>query len=121
MNAITLTVTIWGRNADHIVVFPAHNEVCARCRGTGTHVNPAIDGNGLSPNDPDLDEDFWETYFSGGYDVACYNCNGMRVVPQVDPNTLKPWKRAQWRLYQRQQMEHQRSMAEQAAERAMGA
>ena len=27
--------------------FPAKYVVCPRCHGAGTHVNPAIDGNGI--------------------------------------------------------------------------
>lgn len=60
--------------------------VCHRCHGNGSHVNPAVDGNGLSPDDPDLDEDFWDMYRSGGYDVPCEECNGLRVVPVPDPD-----------------------------------
>ena len=119
--AITVSLVIWGANADHLVTFPAHNEVCDRCEGRGKHVNPAIDGNGLSPNDPDLDDDFWDTYWSGGYDVACYSCNGNRVVPVVNPDTLKPWKKRQYALYQRQQDDRRATEREHAAERAMGA
>ena len=42
---------------------PATYAVCDRCEGKGSHVNPAIDGNGLSAEDfdeqgPDFREDY---------------------------------------------------------------
>ena len=40
-----------------IVQLPTRKEVCPRCHGEGTHVNPNIDGHGLSPHDEDLDDD----------------------------------------------------------------
>ena len=56
--------------------------VCPRCEGRGTHVNPAVDGNGLSAEDFDeLGDDFRDDYFGGVYDVACSECHGQRVVP----------------------------------------
>ena len=57
--------------------------VCPRCEGRGSHVNPAVDGNGLTAEDFDeLGDDFREGYFSGVYDVECSECHGQRVVPQ---------------------------------------
>jgi hypothetical protein len=69
-------------------------EVCPTCRGKGYHVNPSIDADGLTGEDFAEDPDLAETYFSGGYDVVCYECDGKRVVPrakseQVDPETGK--------------------------------
>ena len=66
---------------------PAEYEVCSRCQGRGTHVNPNIDGHGISEdewNGPDWDEDSRQTYLSGGYDVTCEECRGLRVVLVVD-------------------------------------
>lgn len=55
--------------------------VCPRCEGTGTIVNPSIDGNGLSAEDfEEQGEDFREDYFAGVYDVRCPECGGNRVV-----------------------------------------
>ena len=59
-------------------------EVCPRCNGEGKHVNPAIDSHGLSREDFDADPDFEEDYFSGVYDVECYECKGLRVVKVPD-------------------------------------
>lgn len=73
---------------------PVAFEVCPTCQGKGKHVNPSIDCDGLSREDFDEDPDFRELYFSGAYDVACYECDGMRVVPvivrdKLDAKTLE--------------------------------
>lgn len=64
-------------------------EVCDRCQGTGSHCNPAIDGNGLTREDFDADPDFEEGYFDGRYDVSCEDCNGERVVPEIATDESK--------------------------------
>lgn len=67
------------------VKVPTHKEVCYLCRGTGTHVNRAIDGNGIGPDDECWqDDDFREGYFSGRYDVRCEECRGANVIDVVD-------------------------------------
>lgn len=57
---------------------------CPTCRGNGTHVNPAVDGNGLTSDDIDEmgGDDFMEDYLGGVYDVICEECGGLRVVPK---------------------------------------
>jgi hypothetical protein len=56
-------------------------KVCPNCEGSGTTVNPSIDGNGLSWEDFDeAGPEFVEDYFSGVYDVACAECEGNRVI-----------------------------------------
>lgn len=77
--------------------------LCPTCEGRGTHVNPSIDDNGISAEDFDEDPDFREGYFQGRYDVPCYECGGLRVVPvpdEDDPNAAEYLKlereRAQW-------------------------
>jgi hypothetical protein len=75
---------------EYEVELPAKFEVCGRCRGEGTHVNPNIDGNGLSREDFEEDPDFEEAYFSGVYDVECEECKGLRVVPVVDEEKANP-------------------------------
>jgi len=76
------------------VQIPARYEVCDRCEGRGKHVNPSVDGNGLSQEDFDEDPDFRENYFSGVYDVPCEDCKGQRVIlvpdeANADPETKK--------------------------------
>jgi hypothetical protein len=65
-------------------------EVCSTCNGQGKHVNPSIDSHGLSSEDFDEDPDFREEYFSGRYDVPCYECKGERVVPTIDKEHNAP-------------------------------
>ena len=72
-------------------------EVCGLCGGTGTHVNPSIDSNGITGEEmAELGDDFRESYFSGVYDVICYECKGRNVVDAVDcensdPVAIKAW------------------------------
>jgi hypothetical protein len=56
---------------------------CSRCSGKGRHVNPSIDGHGLSREDFEQDPDFEESYFAGHYDVTCEQCSGARVTPDL--------------------------------------
>ena len=77
-------------------LLPFVKAVCPLCRGNGTHINPAIDCNGLTSEDFAGDPDFTEAYMSGGYDVQCAQCKGLRVVDVVDeenapPEALKAW------------------------------
>jgi len=58
--------------------------VCPTCKGTGSHVNPSIDGNGLTFEDFQDDPDFEESYFNGDYDVTCRDCNGNNVIDEIN-------------------------------------
>lgn len=71
------------------ITLPTRNAICPTCDGEGTHVNRAIDGNGLTAEDL-ADEDFRESYMSGAYDVPCEECRGRRVVREVDKDRLTP-------------------------------
>lgn len=75
--------------------------VCPECRGNGSRVNPAIDGNGITADEfAEMtydDPEFPEDYFSGVYDVRCQNCNGERVVPECKTdNCSNPVIRVPW-------------------------
>lgn len=72
------------------VILPVHFVVCGTCNGRGTHVNPSIDSNGLSYEDFDEDPEFAEDYFSGRYDVTCYDCGGGNVVPEISEGRCTP-------------------------------
>ena len=65
-------------------------EVCPTCGGSGTHVNPSVDCDGLSAEDFAEDPEFAENYFGGCYDVACYECDGERVIPVLDRSRIDP-------------------------------
>lgn len=70
---------------EQIVNFPARNIVCYTCQGTGSTVNPDIDGNGITASEMDeLGDDFREDYLSGVYDVTCRTCKGLRVIAEID-------------------------------------
>lgn len=73
---------------------PAAWQICGRCHGDGTHVNPAIDGNGISTDDECWeDDDFREGYFSGRYDVSCYECGGSGKTLEPDMDACTPEQR----------------------------
>lgn len=64
------------------VEIPFIYEVCDVCGGKGTHVNPSIDSHGITADEwAEWDDDDREDYFSGAYDVECYECGGEKVVP----------------------------------------
>jgi RecJ-like exonuclease len=72
------------------VQLPSKKEICPQCHGEGTHVNPSIDGNGLTYEDFDDDPDFYEDYYNGHYDVVCHTCNGHNVVDVLDEDKCTP-------------------------------
>lgn len=76
---MSLTLTITDEAGDDLVI-PAKYAVCENCEGSGTHVNPSIDGHGLTAEDFDNDPEFREAYFAGRYDIRCHECRGDRVV-----------------------------------------
>lgn len=70
---------------EEIIKFPAKMIVCYTCDGTGSTVNPSIDGNGITADEMDeMGDDFREDYFGGVYDVQCRTCKGLRVIAQLD-------------------------------------
>lgn len=55
--------------------------VCPRCSGEGRIVNPDVDGHGLTREDfEEAGPEFEQDYFGGVYDIACPECQGLRVV-----------------------------------------
>jgi len=79
-----MMISINGAMEEVEVTLPTKFKVCPRCSGKGTHVNPSIDGNGLTQEDFDQDPDFKADYLGGAYDVACYRCEGQRVIAVLD-------------------------------------
>jgi len=72
---------------------PGKWEICTRCDGDGTIVNPSIDGHGLDPHNPcgeGPDPDFMEDYKGGVFDIACPECKGSGKVLEADPEQLPP-------------------------------
>jgi hypothetical protein len=108
----TMSGVLGGEDGELII--KCHYEVCDLCNGKGSHVNPSIDAHGISSEEFYEDPDFAENYFSGVYDVACYQCGGKRVVPI--PNDDDPGKED----YNNYISDHYEYMAEIEAERRMG-
>jgi len=75
--------------------FPAKLEVCDTCEGKGKHVNPSIDSEGISAEEFSEDPDFAEEYMSGSYDVTCYECKGLRVVPGLNDECMSELQKKQ--------------------------
>lgn len=98
---------------------PAVYDVCSRCEGTGSHVNPSIDGHGI-PGDDECwhDDDFRSMYFGGGYDVTCEECDGLRVVLVADEDLATPEQLDHYRAHLQDEWECDEIAR---MERAMGA
>ena len=112
------------READGTVpdylVLPAHPEICKTCEGRGRHVNPSIDGQGLDPHDPDLDESFWADYWSGGFDVQCKMCDSGKVL-RLSQESSDPRVQAVREALESYYTDLYESEAIEAQERACGA
>ena len=94
-------ITVFNDDGDELSI-PSRFEVCPRCRGTGSHVNPAIDGNGLSAEDiDDAGPEFLDDYLGGVYDVQCYQCEGTRVVAVPDLERCSDAEREAWERHER--------------------
>lgn len=93
-------VFVLGEGED-LVEIPARYEVCGRCMGKGSHVNPAIDGNGITMEEwhNEWSHEEQEAYMSGRYDVGCYECHGNRVVPVADEKTASQEQLDQYNEY----------------------
>jgi hypothetical protein len=110
------TINIYDEDGEPIAL-PARWEICHRCEGNGTHVNPAVDG--WDPTDWDAnDEDFRENYFAGVYDIRCDQCAGSGKVQVPDPARLTPAQQEAWEAWQRDEAEYHAIVA---MERRMGA
>lgn len=110
MSNHTITYTTPDGGEDQI---PAVYDVCQRCRGEGSHTNPAIDGHGIGQEEMDeLGPEFFDDYMGGVYDIACEECKGLRVVLVADESRATPEQ-----LHEYEQ--HLNALADYAAEREM--
>lgn len=117
-DARTMTGVVVIDDEEHTIGM--HFEVCDLCGGRGSHTNPSIDAGGLTGEDmADWDDEDRERYFGGGYDVACYECKGARVVPA--PRARDDAERAILAKIEEFEREAAEDAALRAAERAMGA
>ena len=117
-----MTITYIDENTEEqTVTLPSRWEICSRCRGNGTIVNPAVDGSGISPDEFREDPDFEEAYRRGDYDIPCVaDCdNGKVRVPDEERMTAE--HRRIYKVWRQQQREVRESYRMEAAERRMGA
>ncbi len=98
---------------------PSKFEVCSGCNGKGSHVNPAVDGDGISAEEMYEDPDFAEEYFGGTYDIQCQTCNGLRVELVADWEGV--WPTGLKEMYEEHLKEEWSNEQERAVERMMGA
>ena len=95
------------------LVLPIKYVVCYRCDGRGVH--DCWEGGVTA--DQEVDPDFWDDYRSGMYDKRCDECNGLRVVEEVDRDACSP---EDLRLYDSHMEAEWQIQAAYEAERRMG-
>ena len=124
LNKDRMTVKVWLYDDDadekFLAEFPVNFGVCPLCEGRGSHVNPSIDAHGISAEELYDDLEFAEDYFSGIYDVSCYECKGLRVVPEIAESILTDEQKKNYELLQQKWRDDAYYAAECAAERRMG-
>ncbi len=98
--------------------FPSKNEVCSRCEGFGSHLNPSIGEHAYTMEEFNeaFDDEGKEEYFKRGgiYDVTCYECKGNKVVPVVDEENLTEEQKklyAQYEEYEEERISEERADA----------
>ena len=119
MKTMTITIHSYDRDEDMEVEIPSKYDVCHRCEGRGTHVDPRIDGNGLTREDFAEDPDFAEDYFNGVYDTTCYECKGLRVVKVPNLERCKLSHRMALNIHDRQEAQRAQWDREDAYTRRM--
>jgi DnaJ-class molecular chaperone len=123
MSRATLKIRLHDETGDEETEheLPAKYEVCSRCEGHGTQLNPSIGGHAYTAEEFDEafpDAEQREHYFRRGgmYDEPCTECRGQRVVLVVDERACKVGPlREVLRQYRLQERERERSEAEDRA------
>jgi hypothetical protein len=71
---------------EHILLLlPSHKIVCPCCGGEGNHFRSDLDENALLQGiQDDGDYESLDAYHRGGFNQRCTNCNGFRVVDEID-------------------------------------
>jgi hypothetical protein len=100
------------------VQFPSKFEVCPRCEGHGTYLNPSIGNHAYSAEEfsESFDDEEAEQYFKRGgiYDIACEQCGGKRVIEVPNPKAMNAEQKASLAAWEEQEEER---AAEEAADR----
>lgn len=109
--------------------FPSTNEVCTRCEGYGTHLNPNIGEHAYSseefaesfPDDEDMGFNPREEYFKRGgiYDVQCETCHGNKVIEVADESKMTDEQKTLFAEYEKHEEQMARYDAEDRATRRM--
>lgn len=100
---------------------PAKYEVCDRCCGEGSHVHPAIDGNGITASEwAEWDDEEKQDYLAGNYDVPCEKCGGQRVLLVPDLDLLEKQDPELFKIYQEYVEAEAQSRREEAYVQRMG-
>lgn len=102
---------------------PAKWEICSRCDGNGTHVNPNVDGHGITSEEwaNEWAEEEKEAYLEGRYDVRCNDCSGSGKRLILDEDAAKQKDPAILQLYFQQLREEAEYQQMCEMERKMGA
>jgi hypothetical protein len=95
---------------------PGKFEVCPRCEGHGTYLNPSIGEHAYTPEEfhESFDDEEAEEYFRRGgiYDVTCEECGGARVVMVPDLERCNTEQRSLLEQYEQEEAERARWDAE---------
>lgn len=120
-----ITVTLFDGNEELEIELPSKFDVCDRCEGHGTHLNPSLEKHAYTMEEfrESFDDEEAEEYFTRGgmYDVKCEECNGNRVVPVVDEARLTAEQKELYTKFQEQQAERAKWDRVARDERRMGA
>src|SRR5579871_2228948 len=113
----TMEVTYWDGDDEVTVQLPSKFEVCPRCEGHGTHLNPNIGQHAYSREEFEeafSDDEDREQYFKRGgiYDVSCEQCSGKRVIEVPDPKAMNAEQKAHFKAYTKSERERARMDAE---------
>ena len=121
-----MEITYIDDNGDEVSCdLPSKMEVCDKCEGHGTHLNPSIGEHAYTPEEFDEafpeEEDRAQYFRRGGiYDVKCSVCNGLRVVPVVDNAACRtPEQKRHLKAYRAHMKREAAYRAEERAERRM--
>lgn len=113
-----MQVTYFDDNGDEVSCeLPSKFEVCPRCEGHGTHLNPSIGNHAYSVeefNEAFDDEESRAEYFKRGgiYDVTCEQCGGKRVIEVPNPEAMSSEQKTHFEAWEKSEEESARMDAE---------
>ena len=68
-----------------VFLLPTNRSICHCCNGYGYHFRSDLDENKLIESmEEDGDFEGLEDYRRGGFDQICQNCNGQKVIDEID-------------------------------------